>query len=74
MNHPPQGPQQPHGQPPVYVNVNQTVQQHTHIGGGGRIRVRWTFWEIMLVLFTCGLAWPYVWARHRRIRRAHRRW
>lgn len=60
----------PHGHPvppPVYVNVQQSVQQHTHIGGGRR--ARWTFWEVMLVLFTCGLAWPYVWVRHRRRRK-----
>jgi len=68
VTHPPQDPQQP----PIYINVQQSVQQNTHIGGSG-LRVRWTFWEIMLVIFTAGLAWPYVWMRHRRIRRAYRR-
>ncbi|MGC5012507.1 hypothetical protein ACLQ2R_17225 [Streptosporangium sp. DT93] len=65
---------QPGQQPPpaVYVNVHQNAQQSMQVGG--RSRVRWTFGETMLVVFTAGLAWPYVWMRHRRIRRAHRRW
>lgn len=66
----PQHGQPPHGHPvppPVYVTVQQSVQQHMHLGGR---RVRWTFWEVMLTLFTCGLAWPYVLVRHRRRRRA----
>jgi len=70
MNHP-QDPQQPHNQPPVYVNVNQNVHQNMHIGGR-RARVRWTLWEITITVLTCGLAWPYVWMRQRRRRRAYR--
>ncbi|MFD0656634.1 hypothetical protein [Thermocatellispora tengchongensis] len=62
---PPQGyPVPPAGYMPMHVGHASQVQQVRQVGMSVT-RPAWSLGEIMIVVITCGLAWPLVWLARR---------